>query len=107
VVVKKIWIKISTRRDPYQSMDLIQSSGNMETLTNLSDSTAAAGPRWVLPNRYGYNDVDDHSEASAKTTAASCTSSGRPFSISFTVATLPAGSSFHGDWIGMRRTGTG
>lgn len=66
----------------------------METLTKprgASGSTAAA-PRWVLLNRYGYN--GDHSEANAKTTAASCTSSGIPFSVSFSIAAPPERSGF-------------
>ena len=69
----------------------------MEILTKPSDSTAA-GPRWVLLNHYSEHDRD--SSADAKTTAASCTSSGLPFTVSFSVAAPPAASSFHGHWVG-------
>jgi len=69
----------------------------MEILTKPSDSTAA-GPRWVLLNHYSEHDRD--SSADAKTTAASSTSSGLPFTVSFSVAAPPAASSFHGHWVG-------
>jgi hypothetical protein len=82
----------------HRSIDLIQSSGNIEILTNPSDSTAAGGLRWVLLNHYSEHDRD--SSADAKTTAASCTSSGLPFTVSFSVAAPPAASSFHGHWVG-------
>jgi len=51
----------------------IKSSGNMEILTDPSDSTAA-GPRWVLLNRNNEHDYYS-SSGDAKTMAASCTSS--------------------------------
>jgi len=69
----------------------------MEILTKPSDSTAA-GPRWVLLNHYSEHDRD--SSADAKTTASSCTSSGQPFTVSFSVPAPPAASSFHGHWVG-------
>jgi len=69
----------------------------MEILTKPSDSTAA-GPRWVLLNHYSEHDRD--SSADAKTTAASCTSSGLPFTVSFSVPAPLAASSFHGHWVG-------
>jgi len=52
----------------------------------------------VLLNHYSEHDRD--SSADAKTTAASCTSSGLPFTVSFSVAAPPAASSFHGHWVG-------
>ena len=68
----------------------------METLiTNPrgpSDPTAAA-PRWVMLKRKILKDSDS-SAADAKTTAASCTSSGLPFSVSFSIAAPPERSSF-------------
>ncbi|CAD6342166.1 unnamed protein product [Miscanthus lutarioriparius] len=66
----------------------------METLTDRgpSDPTAAA-PRWVLLNRTILKDSRS-SAADAKTTAASCTSSGLPFCVSFSIAAPPERSSF-------------
>jgi hypothetical protein len=39
----------------HRSIDLIQSSGNIEILTNPSDSTAAGGPRQGFLYRYFKN----------------------------------------------------
>jgi hypothetical protein len=82
----------------HRSLDLSQSSGDMETLTNLTDSTPAGGSRWVLLNKQS-NEHDRESSADAKTTASSCTSSGQRFTVSFSVAAPPAPSSFHGHWV--------
>jgi len=79
----------------HPSIGFIQGSGgNMETLTDRgpSDPTAAA-PRWVLLNRTILKDSRS-SAADAKTTAASCTSSGLPFCVSFSIAAPPERSSF-------------
>jgi hypothetical protein len=75
--------------------------GHKQSLSNKrrrrSDSpAAAAGPRWLILNSC----IDDSSVADAKTTAACCTSSGKPFSISFGIAAPPACCSLHCDWLG-------
>ncbi|RCV37837.1 hypothetical protein SETIT_8G094100v2 [Setaria italica] len=75
----------------------------MQTLTNpkaLSDPPAAR-PRWVMLNPY----VDNHKDsdlfaADAKTRAASCSSSGQFFSVSFVLAPPPESSRYYCDWIG-------
>ncbi|CAL5022638.1 unnamed protein product [Urochloa decumbens] len=60
-----------------------------------------ARPPWVMLKPGVNNKVDsDSAVADAKTRAASCTSSGQSFSISFELAAPPATSSCYCDWIG-------
>ncbi|CAL4888532.1 unnamed protein product [Urochloa decumbens] len=76
----------------------------METL--MTNRTAPsdpppARPPWVMLKPGVNNKVDsDSAVADAKTRAASCTSSGQSFSISFELAAPPATSSCYCDWIG-------
>ncbi|CAL5009721.1 unnamed protein product [Urochloa decumbens] len=79
----------------------------METLANKrqrrwlseSDSPAAAGPAcWLIVN--SCIDAAEGSASDAKTRAASCGSSGKPFSVSLRVAAPPACCSLHLDWLG-------
>ncbi|KAG0528987.1 hypothetical protein BDA96_05G059300 [Sorghum bicolor] len=58
-----------------------------------------SGPRWLILNRCIDDEGGDTSVADAKTTAASCTSSGKPFSISFGIAAPPACCSLHFHWL--------
>ncbi|CAN6374404.1 unnamed protein product [Urochloa humidicola] len=72
----------------------------METLTDpraTADPPAASHPQWVLLNYY-VNAED--MVADVTTAAASCTSSGQSFSVSFSPAATPATSKFYSDWIG-------
>ncbi|CAO2147942.1 unnamed protein product [Urochloa humidicola] len=64
-----------------------------------SDSPATR-PRWLMLAHRVNDEDSDPSVADAKTKAASCTSSGQSFSISFGLAAPPATTRFYSDWIG-------
>ncbi|KAF8646553.1 hypothetical protein HU200_065774 [Digitaria exilis] len=67
----------------------------------ISDPPAATrSPRWVLLEPYVNNNVSEPSIPDAKTTAASCTSTGQSFSVSFAPAAPPATSTYCCEWIG-------
>ncbi|KAF8711108.1 hypothetical protein HU200_029114 [Digitaria exilis] len=75
----------------------------METLTTPGKPSdpPAASPRWVLLEPYVNNKVsDDPSVPNAKTTAASCTSTGKLFTLSFALAAPPATSTYCCEWMG-------
>ncbi|CAL4982147.1 unnamed protein product [Urochloa decumbens] len=64
-----------------------------------TQSPAAAKPRWVmLMDSHGCSGSED--VADAKTTAASCTSTGWRFRVSFAIAAPPAFSFLHSDMLG-------
>ncbi|CAL4995047.1 unnamed protein product [Urochloa decumbens] len=65
--------------------------------TEHSDDSPAARPRWVMLNRYSYRRFID---AETTTSAASHTSTGHLFRVSFRLAAPPACSTFHNDWAG-------
>ncbi|CAL4982137.1 unnamed protein product [Urochloa decumbens] len=65
--------------------------------TEHSDDSPAARPRWVMLNRYSYRRFID---AETMTSAASHTSTGHLFRVSFRLAAPPACSTFHNDWTG-------
>ncbi|CAN6362430.1 unnamed protein product [Urochloa humidicola] len=60
-------------------------------------AAAAACPRWVMLNRYSHRQFAD---AKTTTSAASHTSMGHLFRVSFRLAPPPACSTFHSDWAG-------
>ncbi|KAF8653751.1 hypothetical protein HU200_061865 [Digitaria exilis] len=74
----------------------------METLPNptLVSDPPAASPRWILLEPYVNSNVSEPSIPDAKTTAASCTSTGQSFSVSFAPAAPPATSTYCCEWIG-------
>ncbi|CAL5009739.1 unnamed protein product [Urochloa decumbens] len=76
-----------------------QHPGDRQALANQRRRTAAAGPAyWLIVN--SCIDAGDASVADAKTRAACCGSSGKPFSVSLGVAAPPACCSLHLDWLG-------
>ena len=78
----------------------------METDSSDSPAAAAAGcPRWVMVNRHSYR--MPAADADAKTTsAASHTSAGQLFRVSFRLTAPPACSSFYHDWAGSDDVGS-
>ncbi|CAL5008835.1 unnamed protein product [Urochloa decumbens] len=76
-----------------------QHPGDRQALANQRRRTAAAGPAyWLIVN--SCIDAGDASVGDAKTRAACCGSSGKPFSVSLGVAAPPACCSLHFDWLG-------
>ncbi|CAN6380758.1 unnamed protein product [Urochloa humidicola] len=74
----------------------------METLTNqrAPSESPATRPRWLMLDPGVNEDNSDPSAADTKTKAASCTSTGQSFTVSFNLAAPPATSRFYCDWIG-------
>ncbi|CAN6362428.1 unnamed protein product [Urochloa humidicola] len=74
----------------------------METLTNqrAPSESPATRPRWLMLDPGVNDDNSDPSAADTKTKAASCTSTGQSFTVSFNLAAPPATSRFYCDWIG-------
>ncbi|CAO2143444.1 unnamed protein product [Urochloa humidicola] len=73
----------------------------MDTVTNhkVPSDSPAIRPRWLMLEDRLNDENSDPSVADAKTIAASCTSGGQYFSVSFGLAAPPATSHFYCDWI--------
>nr|CAB3489279.1 unnamed protein product [Digitaria exilis] len=82
------------------ALTLRQHGNPNQSDTTLGHGSAGGDPRWLLLDQYVNNRGSEPSIPDAKTTAASCTSTGQLFTVSFALAAPPAISTFCCEWIG-------